>query len=174
MNDAQRFEELVLPQLAAAYNIARWLTRSDSAAQDVVQESCVRALGAVARFAGGNARAWLLAIVRHESYRWLKQRAGERWVGLDDETALGEDGEARLSHWETPEDFVSRTQDQARLTRALETLPAPYREVIVLRDLEDMSYKEVAQVTGVPLGTVMSRLARGRELLRRTLVAGDE
>ncbi len=102
-SDAHRFEVLVVPHLDAAYNLARWLTRDESAAQDVVQESCLRALGAIARFDGESPRAWLLKIVRNHSYTWIKKAAGERYVGLDDEEGLGEAGLAHLSHWETPE-----------------------------------------------------------------------
>jgi RNA polymerase sigma factor (sigma-70 family) len=174
MSEAQRFEKVVVPHLDAAYNLARWLTRSESAAQDVVQESCLRAFRSLARFAGGNPRAWLLTIVRNQCYSWLKKTADERFVGLDDDTALGEDDKAHLSHWETPEAWLSRTQDAALLDQVLNDLPAPFREVLVLKELEDMSYKEIAQVIGAPLGTVMSRLARARELLRRRLLARDE
>jgi len=173
-SDAHRFEELVVPHLDAAYNLARWLTGNESAAQDVVQDSCLRALGAIARFDGGNPRAWLLTIVRNQSYTWIKKVAGERFVDLDDTQGLGEDDQVHLSHWETPEVWMSRTQDRERLVHALDALRPPFREVIVLKELEDLSYKEIALVVGTPLGTVMSRLARGREMLRARLLECDE
>ncbi|MBK1700557.1 sigma-70 family RNA polymerase sigma factor [Thiococcus pfennigii] len=173
MNETLRFEELIVPHLDAAYNLARWLTRNDATAQEVVQESCLRALKALPRFRGDDARAWLLTIVRNQSYSWLKKTAGPRLVDIDDETGLDDDDQARLSHKETPETWLSRTQDRMLLTQTLDALPATYREVIVLKDLEDMSYKEIAQVIGTPLGTVMSRLARGREMLRTRLLASE-
>ncbi|AGA91190.1 RNA polymerase sigma factor, sigma-70 family [Thioflavicoccus mobilis 8321] len=173
MKEARRFEELIVPHLDAAYNLARWLTRNESSAQEIVQESCLRALKALPRFRGDDGRAWLLTIVRNQSYSWLKKTAGERLVDIDDEATLDGDDQARLSHSETPETWLSRTQDKVLLTETLDTLPAPFREVIVLKDLEDMSYKEIAQVIDTPLGTVMSRLARGREMLRKRLLASE-
>jgi RNA polymerase sigma factor (sigma-70 family) len=173
-NDAERFEQLFLPHLDAAHNLARWLTVNDSAAQDVVQESCLRAFKSLHRFAGGNARAWLLTIVRNQSYTWLKESTGRRFVDIDDETALSKGDKAALSHTDTPDAWVSRTQDRQAIEHALDDLPVVFREVIVLKELEEMSYKEIAEVTGVPIGTVMSRLARGREMLRMKLLAAYE
>lgn len=173
-DDTRRFEQLFLPHLHAAHNLARWLTRSDSAAQDVVQESCLRAFKSLHQFAGGNARAWLLTIVRNQSYTWLKAQGSERYVDIDDEEAMSEADKAALSHAETPEISSARLQDGKFLQRALEALPAAFREAIILKELEEMSYKEIAAVTGVPIGTVMSRLARGRMLLRKELAATYE
>ncbi len=170
-DDTRRFEQLFLPHLSAAYNLARWLTRNDSAAQDVVQESCLRAFKALHRFVEGNARAWLLTIVRNQSYTWLKESAGARAVDIDDEEAMSEADKIALSHMDTPEVVAVRVQNKEVLYRAMEALPAVFREVIVLKELEELSYKEIAAVTGVPIGTVMSRLARGREMLKKELLA---
>lgn len=165
---AYRFESIVLPHLDAAYNFARWLVRNDAAAQDIVQESCLRALKGLERFRGGNARAWLLTIVRHESYDWLKGQ-GRPMVSLDDEDHLSVADNLALAHHDTPEAALGKIQDSSALNAALEDLPEGYREVLILKELEEMSYKEIADVTGVPLGTVMSRLSRGRALLKEKL-----
>src|ERR1700761_1085281 len=101
--ETQRFELLFLPHLNAAHNLARWLTRSDSAAQDIVQESCLRAFKSLDRFSGGNARAWLLTIVRNQSYTWLKEEAGERYIDINDEAAMSEKDRSAIAHADTPE-----------------------------------------------------------------------
>jgi len=165
--DVKRFEELFAPHMDAAYNLARWLTGNESSAHDVVQESALRAFRFLHRFAGGNARAWLLAIVRNQSYTWLKASAGNRWIAIGDE--MPEDDLA-LGHTQTPEINAIRTEEAALLQQALTALPPAFREIIVLKELEDMSYKDIAIVTDVPLGTVMSRLARARSMLRTELV----
>jgi RNA polymerase sigma factor (sigma-70 family) len=166
---ARRFEEEFSPHLDAAYNLARWMTGHDGAAQDVVQESCLRAFRFLHRFDGQHPRAWLLAIVRNQSYTWLqKNMAAGYSVPID-----GDDGisEPLLSHSETPEVLAMRLEDGELLRRALEELPPPLREVIVLKDLEDMAYKDIASVIGAPIGTVMSRLSRGRGQLKSIIVA---
>jgi RNA polymerase sigma factor (sigma-70 family) len=173
-NDVSRFERLFLPHLDAAYNLARWLTRNHNAAQDVVQESSLRAFNSLHRFAEGNARAWLLAIVRNQSYTWLKESSGRRFVDIEDEEALSERDKAQLGHPDTPEAWAVRMQEKQALQLALESLPEAFREVIVLKELEEMSYKEIAAVTDVPIGTVMSRLARGRDMLKIKLRAYHE
>jgi len=174
-DDIYRFEQLFLPHLNAAHNLARWLTNSDSIAQDIVQESCLRAFKSLHRFAGGNARAWLLTIVRNQSYTWLKQTADMRYyVDVDDEVAMDDKDRMALAHSDTPEALATRTEDRKRLQNALDALPITFREVIVLKELEEMSYKEIAVVTEVPIGTVMSRLARGRAMLKEKLLANDE
>ena len=173
--DTKRFEQLILPHLNAAHNLACWLTRSDSAAQDIVQESCLRAFKSLHRFAGGNVRAWLLTIVRNQSYTWLKESAGERYyVDINDEAVMSEKDRTALAHMDTPEIWTQRMQDRHALQQGLEALPVIFREVIVLKELEDMSYKEIAGVTEVPIGTVMSRLARGREMLKKELLRHDQ
>ena len=162
-----RFEELFAPHLDAAYNLARWLTGNDSAARDVVQESALRAFRFSQRFADGNAKAWFLTIVRNESYTWLKASAGHQWVSIGDE--LPED-DAALSHRESPELLAIHTENAALIQQALCAMPPVFREVIVLKDLEDMPYKDIALVVDIPIGTVMSRLARARAMLKLELL----
>jgi len=153
----------VIAHLDAAYNLARWLARDERDAEDVVQEACLRAFRFLDSFRGGNARAWFLAIVRNTYFTWLeKNRSRGLQVPFDEEMmadtpdGVAHDGVERLL----------QQQDSKRLVdRALEGLPPEFREVIVLRELEDMSYKEIAQVAAIPIGTVMSRLARARKLL---------
>ena len=163
---SRRFEQIFTAHLDAAYNFARWLTRDERNAEDVVQEACLRAFKSLDSFRGGNGRAWLLAIVRNTFYTWLKKRRVETLsVPFDEETMDGGELAAR----ENPGvgvDAALQQQDASRLVNAaLEQLPEEFREVIVLRELEDLSYKEIAAIAGIPLGTVMSRLARGRKLL---------
>jgi RNA polymerase sigma factor (sigma-70 family) len=156
----RRFEEAVLPHLDAAHNLARWLTRSDRDAEDVVQTAYLRALQFFDGFHGANPRAWLLAIVRNAFYTWLQQnRAQELATPFDEEIhAEGAAGDAEA-------DLLLHA-DRHLLRQALEALPVAYREAIVLRELEGLSYREIAAVAGVPIGTVMSRLARARRQLQ--------
>ena len=158
-----RFEGEVMPHLDAAYNLARWLTRDPDDAEDVVQDACVRALRYVGSLRGGGGKAWLLTIVRNAFYDWVSRNRPPEVVP-DGGEAIGEavDGEAV-----GPEEAAMRKSDARVLADALATLPLQFREAIVLRELEDMSYRDIARVIGVPIGTVMSRLARGRALLRR-------
>jgi RNA polymerase sigma-70 factor (ECF subfamily) len=160
----QRFEGAVLPHLDAAYNLARWLTRDGHDAEDVVQEAFCRAFQFFDGFRGGNPRAWLLQIVRHTSYTWL-ERHRERQPALSfDEGLHGEASEAL-----NPEKLFLQRADRQMLREAVEALPVPFREVIVLRELEGLSYQEIAAVAGIPVGTVMSRLARARGRLQQRL-----
>ena len=163
--DLSTFEAVVLPHLPAAYNLARWLTKNDSDADDVVQDACIRSLRYFGSFRGGDARAWLLAIVRNSCYSFLRQRRREEPMTeiLEDEPpgASGED----------PETILLAGQRAERLTQLIEELPVVYREVLVLRELEGLSYKEIGIVTELPLGTVMSRLARARKRLQHALEA---
>jgi RNA polymerase sigma-70 factor (ECF subfamily) len=163
----ERFEEAVLPHLDAAYNLARWLTRNDADAQDVTQESFLRAFRFFDGYQGGNIRAWLLTIVRNTCYTWLHQnRPAELAVEFDEEIHSEEfSGEA------DPELQFLANADKATLQRALGELPEMFREVLVLREIEGMSYKEIADVASVSIGTVMSRLARARTRLRQSLSA---
>jgi len=156
----------VLPHLDAAYNLARWLTRNDQDAEDVVQEACLRALRFYAGFQGRDGRAWLLAIVRNTSYSWLRKHRAWEHV-----TPLEEAHEAIPDRGCGPEDLALRSVDKEMLRQALEALPIENREVIVLRELEGLSYKEIATIADLPIGTVMSRLARGRQRLQRELAA---
>ncbi|GAB3661368.1 sigma-70 family RNA polymerase sigma factor [Ramlibacter alkalitolerans] len=168
--EQRRFERMVLPHLDAAYNLARWLTRNDHDASDVVQEASLRALRYFHAMRGENARPWLLQIVRHTCYSWLERNRPAEVVSLDD----GEDGwrEVAAPTADEPQAVAARNAERAQINWALSTIPVAYREVIVLRELEDLSYKDIARIADIPVGTVMSRLARGRELLRRVL-AGE-
>jgi RNA polymerase sigma-70 factor, ECF subfamily len=160
----QRFEALVLPHLDAAHNLARWLVRRDAEAQDLAQEAVLRAYRFFSGFRGGDARAWLLKIVRNTCYTWLASARS----GRDDEEF---DETQHVVADETPESIAIAGAERERLARALEGLPSRSREVLVLRELEGCSYKEIAEITGVPIGTVMSSLSRARERLQRALVA---
>ena len=163
----ERFEQAVLPHLDAAYSLARWLTRNDQDAQDVTQESFLRAFRFFDGYQGGNMRAWLLTIVRNTCYTWLHQnRPPESAVEFDEEIHSEE-----FSADANPELQVLASADNATLQRALEELPEMFREVLVLREIEGMSYKEIADVASVSIGTVMSRLARARTRLRQALLA---
>lgn len=163
----ERFEQAVLPHLDAAYSLARWLTRNEQDAQDVTQESFLRAFRFFDGYQGGNMRAWLLTIVRNTCYTWLRRnQPGQSAVEFDEEIHSSESpGDA------DPEIQALVSADKETLRRALEELPDVFREALVLRELEGMSYKEIADVTSVSLGTVMSRLARARTRLRQTLGA---
>jgi RNA polymerase sigma factor (sigma-70 family) len=154
-----------MAHLDAAYNLARWLARDERDAEDVVQEACLRAFRFFDSFHGGNARAWLLAIVRNTYYTWLeKNRTQMLNVPFDEET-LADGGDAATPAYESVERALQQEDSRRLVNRALDQLPAAFREIIVLRELEDMSYKEIATIADVPLGTVMSRLARARKML---------
>ena len=163
---ARRFETLLLPHLAAGYNLARWLTRSQHDADDLVQEAYLRAFHSFDGYRGGDSRAWFLRIVRNTCYTWLQRDGVLRAdAGADGAAAeLLEDDPAS-----GPEAQAIRRADGELLRHALGELPLEFREAVVLRELEGLSYKEIADVAGVPLGTVMSRLARGRLQLRHLL-----
>jgi len=169
----RRFEELALPHLDAAYNLARWLTRNDHDAHDVVQEAYMRAFRFFDGFHGDNARSWLLAIVRNTCYTWLRQNRGFRVNTSLDELRDSGAADAALAaidpSEEDPEKRMLREDDKTMLNHALGRLPEEFREVLVLKELEDLSYREIAAITGVPLGTVMSRLSRARKLLHKHL-----
>ena len=161
LQDRIRFEQLVLPHLDSAANLARWLLRNSTDSDDVVQEAMLRAYRFFNRFRGGDARAWLLQIVRNTCYTWMeKNRASELMTEFDEEV--------HNHPAATPEMLVGQADERQRLMLALESLAPRYREVLVLRELEGCSYKEIAEITGIPIGTVMSTLARARERLRRT------
>jgi RNA polymerase sigma-70 factor (ECF subfamily) len=162
-DERQRFEQAALPHLDAAYNLARWLVRDPHAAEDVVQEAYCRAARYFAGYRGGDGRTWLLTVVRRAAYDWLAERRA--WPSpATDEEALGPADESF-----DPEHLAVRRADQEVLRRALEELPPDFREVTVLRELEGLSYQQIAAVAGIPVGTVMSRLSRARRQLRRQL-----
>jgi RNA polymerase sigma factor (sigma-70 family) len=169
-----RFRSVVMPHLDAAYNLARWLTRNDADAEDIVQDACLRAFRGIGNFSNGNARAWVLSIVRHTAYAWLGKNRPATLVVTNDLEALERAETARCgSGAETPETAPIAKADAARLQAAIRKLPSPFRETLVLRDLQGLDYKEIAEVTEVPVGTVMSRLARARRRLI-AITANDE
>ena len=156
-----RFDLLILPHLDAAYNLARWLTQNDQDAQDMVQEASLRAFRSLSSFRGGDSRAWLLTIVRNTCYTWLRHQHPnevfqEEIHDMENETS-------------DPEKIYLQHLDRERLKEAIEALPLELREVIVLRELEELSYREISAIAHIPMGTVMSRLARARKRLQRYL-----
>ena len=154
-----------MPHLDAAYNLARWLTRNDADAEDVVQEAYLRAFRFFGGFHGEDGRAWLLEIVRNTSYTWMQRnRSPELNMPLDDEPREVEGDDLN------PEELLLQKADAQTLRQAVEELPLEFREVLVLRELDEMSYKQIAAVADLPLGTVMSRLARARKRLQHILV----
>jgi RNA polymerase sigma factor (sigma-70 family) len=170
---SDQFKRLVLPHLDGAYNLACYLMRDAMLSEDVVQDSIVRAFRAFAQFRGGSPRAWLFAIVRN-CCRSAQSSRGGRMQLVVSESSLGDDAVGLLSEQAdpspTPEEDVIRKSEINRLRAAIESMPEPFREAIVLRELEELSYAEIAEVTGVPVGTVMSRLARGRRILGAELL----
>jgi RNA polymerase sigma factor (sigma-70 family) len=163
LDERRQFEQATLPYLDAAYNLARWLTRDEHAAEDVVQEAYFRAARYFSSFRGGDGRAWLLSVVRRVSFDWIAKRKGEVAVAYDE--ALHDRGDESSN----PEFLAIRNSDKEHVRQALEELPPQLCEVIVLRELEGLSYQEIAAVTETPIGTVMSRLSRGRHQLQRRL-----
>jgi RNA polymerase sigma factor (sigma-70 family) len=160
----ERFEQTVLPHLDAAYNLARWLTQNDHDADDVVQEAYLRALQFFDSFRGGEGRAWLLTIVRNTCYTWLRKNSTQKTTEPFDEELHTAGQDSR-----NPETAAIESADRRMLQTALEELPVEFREVLILRELEGLSYQEIAAVVGIPTGTVMSRLARARQRLGRQL-----
>jgi RNA polymerase sigma factor (sigma-70 family) len=158
------FEEMVLPHLDAAFNYARWLTRNETEAEDVVQDACVRAMRFFSSLRDDDARGWLFTIVRNTWYSRVSHRGH-----MTDATPAGGTPEERPDDALDPEERLLQQHTVALVRAALEQLPVDFREVIVLREIEGLSYKEIAQVVRVPIGTVMSRLARGRERLMAAL-----
>ena len=171
MNERARFEGQVLPHLDAAYNLARWLTRNEQDAEDVVQEAFVRAMRYFATFKGGEARPWLLAIVRNTCWSWLEKNRPADVTPMEPGAleATLDSVSASAAAEANPEVILLQSANRKLVNQALEELPVAFREVIVMREIEDLSYKEIASVAAIPIGTVMSRLARGRDLLRRSI-----
>ena len=166
LQDRARFEQLVLPHLDGAFNLARWLLRGRADAEDAAQEALLRAFRFFRGFHGGEPRAWLLQIVRNTCYTWLEKN---RPMDLSTEF----DEEVHTLSSTSPETLAIAGDNRERLTHALESLPPRFREVIVLRELEGCSYKEIAAITSIPIGTVMSALARARQRLQRALTQND-
>ncbi len=172
MGDRKRqFEQAALPHLDAAYNLARWLTRNDHDAEDVVQEAFLRAYRYFDGLRGGETRPWLLAIVRNTCFTWLKaNRPAEIVGGLETDSenpGLHGDHDAYAAN---PENLASIEFNKRTLNEAIAALPAVFREVLILRELEDLSYKDISRIVEVPIGTVMSRLSRARRLLQQSLL----
>jgi RNA polymerase sigma-70 factor (ECF subfamily) len=175
-DDQARFRTVVLPHLADAYALARWLTGNATDAEDVVQDACLRAFRGIAGFNGGNARAWTLTITRHAAFTWLAKNRSAALVMVDD---LEEVERKELSQglaregYETPEAALIAKADARRLEAAIAQLPLPFREALVLRDVQGLDYREIAEVMKVPMGTVMSRLARARRRLMIDIVKDE-
>ena len=168
-DDRAVFDEVFLPHMAEAYRLARWLTGNSSDAEDVVQDAALRAFRGIKSFGAVNARAWSLTIVRNTAYSWLMKNRPKAVVFADDlsvaeQQELEREGPQR-TRMETPEEIVIFRTDADEVQRALAQLPAQFREVIVLREMNQLNYRDIAEITNVPIGTVMSRLSRGRQLL---------
>jgi RNA polymerase sigma factor (sigma-70 family) len=172
-----RFATVVAPYLDDAYALARWLARDRADADDIVQEACVRAFRGVDGFAGVNGRAWFLTIVRNTAFTWLRQKRGMGFVGIDDlnqsERVHAELGGNGAQPPATPEAELIAQAEAGRLETLIAGLPIEFREALVLRDIQGLNYREIAQITGAPLGTVMSRLARARQRLIAQIKAGE-
>ncbi len=162
-----RFEQLVLPHLDGAYNLARWLAGNDHDAKDIAQEACLRAFRFISGCRNSDARAWLLAIVRNTAFSWLKKNRPRSVVSIEgDEFSELEDQNAAAGSF--------HRADADALRAAMESLPLEFREALVLRELEGLSYKEIAEVAEVPVGTVMSRLARARRQLQKAFIQKEK
>jgi RNA polymerase sigma factor (sigma-70 family) len=172
--DNTRFANVVLPHLDDAYALARWVMGNRADAEDVVQEACLRALRGISGYSGGNGRAWTLAIVRNAAYDWLRKNRPAAIVPVEDLESverLALRDQATVAPPVDPETALIAKADELRLQAAIEGLPTVFRETLVLRDVQGLGYREIAEITGVPIGTVMSRLARARERLIETLGA---
>jgi RNA polymerase sigma-70 factor, ECF subfamily len=173
----RRFELLALPHLDAAFNLARWLAGNTTDAEDVVQDAYMRAYRYFDAFQGGNFRVWLLTIVRNAFITWVKENRSSRMVFVPD-TSVAETADVEETMWASrprdPEALLMESIDSQTLSRLMEQLPAEYREVLLLREVEELAYKEIVEVTGVPIGTVMSRLSRARLSLRKLWLAQAE
>ncbi len=161
---AVRFEEIALPHLSAAYNLARWLVRNDHDAEDVVQEAYLRAFKYFGGYRGGESRTWLLTIVRNSCYSWLQRNRARELSNSLDET-----NEEATVDYANPETRLLQEADAEMVREALAELPIEFREVMIMRELEELSYKDIAVIADLPIGTVMSRLARGRKRLHSLL-----
>jgi RNA polymerase sigma-70 factor (ECF subfamily) len=170
----QRFQALVLPHLDSAFNLARWLTRSPQDAEDIVQEAYLRAFKFFDSFHGEDGRAWLLGIVRNTFYTWYQQdKTHSQSTEFEEELhSIDAKDSAAIQYADNnPEALLIRKDSQRQLQRALEAVSLEFREVLVMRELEDLSYKQIAGIVGIPIGTVMSRLGRGRKQLAEILAS---
>jgi RNA polymerase sigma-70 factor (ECF subfamily) len=169
----RRFEALVLPHLDAAHNLARWLARPAADADDIVQEAVLRAYRGFEGFRGDDAKPWLLAIVRNCFFTAVGQARQRRNVPLPEESAANNNA-ALVDDAPDPELAALRADQRRKLDQVVAALPQEFREVLILREMEDLSYREIAQVTGAPIGTVMSRLARARAMLKENWLSNVE
>jgi RNA polymerase sigma-70 factor, ECF subfamily len=177
-DSAARFERIVQPHLGDAYALARWITGDRADAEDVVQEACVRAFRAIGGYAGGNSRAWILTIVRNTAYTWLAKNRSAVVTTVDDLAATesasaGQSASSSGDYGSNPEAELIAKADAARLEAAITALPPQFRDTLVLRDIQGLDYREIAAVTEVPVGTVMSRLARARQRLIEAIATDD-
>jgi RNA polymerase sigma factor (sigma-70 family) len=169
-DDHTRFNNLILPHLNDAYSLARWITGNRTDAEDVVQDACLRAFRAIGGLAQGNARPWMLTIVRNTAYTWLRKNRPSAILVVEDlEMVEGAQAIPGDPETETPETALITRTNAAGVEAAIAALPVTYRETMILRDVHGLSYREIAEVTGVPIGTVMSRLARGRDRVIKTI-----
>jgi RNA polymerase sigma factor (sigma-70 family) len=166
LDDNARFRSIVMPHIDEAYRLAQWLASNRTDAEDIVQEASLRAFRAIRDFNGGSARAWVLSIVRNTAYTWLRKNRTATVVNVENlEDVELEQAKSRDLGNETPETALIARADAEQLQRAIAELPSPFRETLVLRDIEGLDYREIAEATEVPIGTVMSRLARARHRL---------
>jgi RNA polymerase sigma factor (sigma-70 family) len=166
LDDNARFRSIVMPHIDEAYRLAQWLASNRTDAEDIVQEASLRAFRAIRDFNGGSARAWVLSIVRNTAYTWLRKNRTATVVNVENlEDVELEQAKSRDLGNETPETALIARADAEQLRRAIAELPSPFRETLVLRDIEGLDYREIAEATEVPIGTVMSRLARARHRL---------
>jgi len=177
-DSAARFERIVQPHLGDAYALARWITGDRADAEDVVQEACLRAFRAISGYAGGNTRAWILTIVRNTAYTWLARNRSAVVTTVDDLVAAesanaGQSASFAGDYGSNPEAELIAKADAARIEAAITALPPQFRDTLVLRDIQGLDYREIAAVTEVPVGTVMSRLARARQRLIEAIAADD-
>jgi RNA polymerase sigma-70 factor (ECF subfamily) len=164
---------MVMPHLDAAYNLARWLVRDPHAAEDIVQDAYLRAFRYFGSFRGEEARPWLLGIVRNTCYSWLQDaKHAHEQVEFDDDIAMDEsDIPIAMGHFDSPETLLLRKAEGTAVNAAIRGLPPSFREVIILREIEEMPYDNIAAIMQIPIGTVMSRLSRARSMLRTALEA---
>jgi len=175
-DDQARFGRVVLPHLSDAYALARWIVGNPTDAEDVVQDACLGAFRGIEGYAGGNARAWLLTITRNAAFTWLSKNRSATVFSVDDVEEVERkelDRGLPMEGSETPEAALIAKADANRLEAAIAQLPVPFREALVLRDVQGLDYREIAQVIKVPIGTVMSRLARARSRLIAGIAAQE-
>ncbi len=173
MDEQQQFRDVVLPHLDDALSLARWLTGNVPDAEDVVQDACLKAYRAIATAQGINPRAWLLAIVRNTAFTWLAKNRPKTAVTTNDEALFERTSLEMVDQQASPESILIDKIDAEQLHNAIAALPLPYRETLILREIEELSYQDISRILSIPIGTVMSRIARARNLLiQRLAMAG--